>query len=111
MLNYYPPSGGQGISLGLARQYRCAFGARIGWGGHTHPPLHRASAPKTLDVRLSSRGVSVRFVFVRLLVLYLATGLIDLPLRLDFLPRLLEPPSALQLPPPAVCISLQILRT
>ena len=75
-LNYHPPSGGRGVSLGhrpavnewgkksappaitlickkpellsvAYRHFRFQQTA-MGWGGHTHPPLLHASAPKTL---------------------------------------------------------------
>ena len=52
------------------------------WGGHTHPPLHRASAPKTL---VCSECLAVRpfaSSLYRFQVCYLAVGLIYPPLRL-----------------------------
>jgi len=52
------------------------------WGGRTHPPLHRASAPKTL---VCSACLAVRpfaSSLYRFQVCYLAVGLIYPPLRL-----------------------------
>ena len=80
MLNYYPPSGGQGISLGLVRQYRCAYGAHPSGVG-TPTPRSIALGSKNPRLDLLPRGASVRFVFYRSSILYLATGLILLPLR------------------------------
>ncbi len=51
------------------------------WGGHTHPPLHRASAPKTL---VCSACLAVRpfaSSLYRFQVCLLAAGLIYPPLR------------------------------
>src|SRR3989344_1423394 len=81
MLNYYPPAGGQGISLGLARQYRCAYGPPP-CGVGTPTPRSIALGSKNPRLYLLPRGASVRFVFDRFQVYYLATGLIVLPLRL-----------------------------
>ena len=56
MFSYYPPSGGQGISLGLVRQYRCAYGAPSSGGGTPTPPPITPELPKHSAVVRGSRG-------------------------------------------------------
>ena len=80
------------------------------WGGHTHPPPHRASPPKTLDYIYCLADAS-RFVFVSVSGLLACSRSHLSAAPFAFVPRLLEPPSALQLPPPAVSISLPIFST
>jgi len=110
MFSYYPPSGGQGISLGLVRQYRCAYGAHPSGVG-TPTPRSIALGSKNPRLYLLPRGASVRFVFVSVSGLLACSGSHVSAAPFEFVPRLLEPPSALQLPPPAVSISLPISRT
>ena len=82
----------------------------IEWGGHTHPPLHRASVQKPSIILRASRCVrSLRLLSVSGLLACSGSHLSAAPFA--FVPRLLEPPSALQLPPPAVSISLPIFST
>ena len=104
MLNYHPPSGGRGISLGLVRQYRCAYGA----------PSSGVGTPTPRSIALVLQKPSIRFIAsrcVRSLRLLSVSGLLACSgshlsaAPFAFVPRLLEPPSALQLPPPAVSIS------
>ena len=110
MLNYHPPSGGRGISLGLVRQYRCAYGA----------PSSGVGTPTPRSIALVLQKPSIRFIAsrcVRSLRLLSVSGLLacygshSAAAPFAFVPRLLEPPSALQLPPPAVSISLPLSRT
>src|SRR3989344_5753575 len=51
------------------------------WGGHTHPPLHRASAPKTLDYIYCLAVRPFASSLYRFQVCSLAVGLIYPPLR------------------------------
>ena len=53
----------------------------IEWGGHTHPPLHRASAPKTLDYIYCLAVRPFASSLYRFQVCSLAAGLIYPPLR------------------------------
>src|SRR3989344_9404265 len=79
----------------------------IGWGGHPHPPLHRARVQKPSFVLCASRCVrSLRLLSLISLLSCSGSHLAAAPF--GFVPRLLEPPSVMQLPPPAICISLQI---
>src|SRR3989344_3077659 len=80
VLNYYPPSGGQGISLGLVRQYRCGYAAPSSGVG-TPTPRSIALGSKNPRLYLLPRGASVRFVFVSVSGLLLAAGLMYPPLR------------------------------
>ena len=105
MFSYYPPSGGQGISLGLVRQYRCAYGAHPSGVG-TPTPRSIALGSKNPRLYLLPRGASVRFVFVSVSGLLACSGSHLSAAPFGFVPRLLEPPSTMQLPPPAVSISL-----
>ena len=57
MLNYYPPSGGQGISLGLVRQYRCAYGA--------HPSGVGAPTPRYITLVLQKPSFILELLAVR----------------------------------------------
>src|SRR3990167_3830054 len=57
MLNYYPPSGGQGISLGLVRELRCAWGAP--WGGVGTPP------PRSIALVLQKPSFILELLAVR----------------------------------------------
>src|SRR3989338_9213582 len=107
MFSYYPPSGGQGISLGLVRQYRCAYGAHPSGVG-TPTPRSIALGSKNPRLYLLPRGASVRFVFVSVSGLLACSGSHVSAAPFGFVPRLLEPPSAMQLPPPAVSISLPL---
>src|SRR3989344_3988655 len=107
MFSYYPPSGGQGISLGLVRQDRCAFGAHPGGVG-TPPPRSIALGSKNPRLYLLPRGASVRFVFVSVSGLLACSRSHLSAAPFGFVPRLLEPPSTMQLPPPAVSISLPL---
>ena len=107
MFSYYPPSGGRGISLGLVRQYRCAYSAPSSGVG---TPTPRSIALGSKNPRLylsSSRCVrSLRLLTVSGLLACSGSHLSAAPFA--FVPRLLEPPSALQLPPPPVSISLPV---
>src|SRR3989344_625943 len=107
MFSYYPPSGGRGISLGLVRQYRCAYSAPSSGVG-TPTPRSIALGSKNPRLYLScSRCVrSLRLLSVSGLLACSRSHLSAAPFA--FVPRLLEPPSALQLPPPAVSISLPL---
>src|SRR3989338_472148 len=81
MLNYYPPSGGQGISLGLVRQYRCAYGAPSSGVG-TPPPRSIAlvlQKPSFVLELLAVRPFASSLY--RFQVCYLAAGLTYPPLR------------------------------
>ena len=107
VLNYYPPSGGQGISLGLARQYMCAYGA----------PSSGVGTPTPRSIALVLQKPSTRFIASRCVHSLRLLSLINslscygshsAAAPFGFVPRLLEPPSALQLPPPAVSISLPL---
>ena len=55
MLNYHPPSGGRGISLGLVRQYRCAYGA----------PSSGVGTPTPRSIALVLQKPSIRFIASR----------------------------------------------
>ncbi|KKW27790.1 MAG: hypothetical protein UY70_C0007G0001 [Candidatus Kaiserbacteria bacterium GW2011_GWB1_52_6] len=82
----------------------------IEWGGHTHPPLHRARVQKPSIRFIASRCVrSLRLLSLINSLSCYGSHIAAAPF--GFVPRLLEPPSALQLPPPAVSISLPISRT
>ena len=107
MLNCHPPSGGHGISLGLVRQYRCAFGAHPSGVG-TPTPRSIALGSKKPRLDLLPCGASVRFVFVSVSGLLACSRSHLSAAPFEYVPRLLEPPSALQLPPPAVSISLPL---
>src|SRR3989338_11584369 len=63
------------------------------WGGHPPPPLHRASAPKTLDYIYCLADAS-RFVFVSVSGLLACSRSHLSAAPFAFVPRLLEPPSA-----------------
>ena len=104
VLNYYPPSGGRGISLGLVRQYRCAYGAPSSGVGTPTPRSIALVLQKPSIIFIASRCVrSLRLLSVSGLLACSRSHLSAAPFA--FVPRLLEPPSALQLPPPAVSIS------
>ena len=87
--SYHPPSGVQGISLGLVRQYRCGKAALIEWGGHTHPPLHHARVQKPSFYISASRCVrSLRLLSVSGLLS--CSGSHSAAAPFAFVPRLLE---------------------
>ena len=105
MLNYHPPSGGRGISLGLVRQYRCAYGApSSGVGTPTPRSIALVLQKPSFDMSASRCVRSLRLLSVSGLLTCYGSHSAAAPFA--FVPRLLEPPSALQLPPPAVSISL-----
>src|SRR3989344_4849242 len=91
MFSYYPPSGGQGISLGLVRQDRCAFGAHPGGVG-TPPPRSIALGSKNPRLYLLPRGASVRFVFVSVSGLLACSRSHVSAAPFGFVPRLFVPP-------------------
>ncbi len=110
ILNYHPPSGGRGISLGLVRQYRCAYGAPPCGVGTPTPRSITLVLQKPSFIISASRCVrSLRLLSVSGLLACYGSHIAAAPF--EFLPRLLEPPSALSLPPPAVSISLPISHT
>src|SRR3989344_3077658 len=79
----------------------------IEWGGHTHPPLHRARVQKPSIIFIASRCVrSLRLCIGFRFATCSRSHVSAAPF--GFVPRLLEPPSALSLPPPAVSISLPL---
>src|SRR3989338_7066726 len=110
MLYYCPPSGGQGISLGLVRQYRCAYGAPPCGVGTPTPRSIALVLQKPSFILSASRCVrSLRLLSLISLISCYGSHIAATPFA--FVPRLLEPPSALQPPPPAVSISLPLIRT
>jgi hypothetical protein len=108
--SYHPPSGGRGISLGLVRQYRCACRAPLsGVGTPTPRSIALVLQKPSFDISASRCVRSLRLLSVSGSLSCYGSHSAAAPFAC--VPRLLEPPSTMQLPPPAVSISLPIFNT